>query len=367
MAFTMNIVSNKTIIVCLLSGVTILLPYQSATSEISRRSSLVTNIKKLPRGLYIPSKDSLEEINISFAKIKSRVMRYRSDARVEPVKIKLRGNSLMLVSEKLARRGHTVYLYQEIKKSLPPNFQHKEITVTPEILRYIDPAKLRRLFSARHRRVVAFPGKLSNEKKIKLLRQTRYFFNTTQQQRLKRKIINNSFLTVDRDLLPEFAAKMVRRYTIFRGPNCFHAVLAFQDPDFPKSVFLNVKEELGYHRAMINHDELWRALDENFYEVRPAVSELKFGDIIVFFKIPEDSNAAFPSFRWLKHTAVYLFNNYTFSKGSKSSNSPYTVKTLQDEWHTWRKILKRPAIKIFRRASHNLNKKYTASLQDWLY
>ena len=200
-----------------------------------------------------------------------------------------------------------------------------------------------------------------------MLRELKYFFPASDLKKIKKKITKSPSLIVDRDLLPEFAAKMVKRYTIFRGPNCFHAVLAFQDPAFPKSVFMNVKKEPGYHRAMINHDELWRVLKENFYEVYPHTSKLNFGDIIVFFKIPEDDNEIFPSYRWLKHTAVYLFNNYTFSKGSKSSNSPYTVKTLKEEWRVWKKILQNPAIKVFRRASHNLNKKFTANLKDWLY
>lgn len=341
--------------------------YGTAKSEILKKNSFITNIKKLRRGLHLPIKDSLEEIKISYSKIKSRVMRFRSDSRVEPVKIRVREKSLMLLSERLARRGHTIYLYQEIKKSLPSNIIPKEIIVTPEILRYIDRQKLTKMFSAHHHRLVAFPQKLDNKEKSSLLQELKYFFPARELKKIKKKIIKSPSLIVDKDLLPEFAAKMVRRYTIFRGPNCFHAVLAFQDPAFPKSVFMNVKKELGYHRAMINHDELWRALQENFYEVQPHTSKLNFGDIIVFFKIPEDNTEMFPSYRWLKHTAVYLFNNYTFSKGSKSSNSPYTVKTLGEEWKVWKRILQNPAIKVFRRDSHKLNKKFTANLKDWLY
>ncbi len=334
--------------------------------KIAAKNSFIRDISRLPTGLQLPLRDAIEEVKISFAKIKSRVMRYRSDLRVEPVKLKVRDKSLRLFSEQFSRRGHTVYLYQGIKKSKQPYKNPREIIITPEILRHIDQRKLTSIFSTYHHRLLAYPQKMSKRKKYALLNQMKYFFSSAALRKIKKKLLRPSPIVVDRDLLPEFAARMVRRYTIFRGPNCFHAVLAFQDPALPKSTFLNVKEEIGYHRAMINHDELWRVLDENFYEINPRTTKLNYGDIIVFFKVPENSNEP-PSYKWLKHTSVYLFNNYTFSKGSKSSNSPYTIKTMQEEWRAWRKILKNPAIKVFRRASRNLNKKFISNLKDWLH
>ena len=334
--------------------------------EIASKNSFVRDISRLATGLQLPLRDSVEKIKISFPKIKSRVMRYRSDPRVEAVRLKIKDKTLMLFSEQLSRRGHTVYLYRGIKKNIPTGKSSREVTITPEILRHIDQKKLTNIFSSYHHRLLAFPKKMSKRKKYALLNQMKYFFSPLELKRVRKKLLTASHLTVDKDLLPNFAARMVRRYTIFRGPNCFHAVLAFQDPSFPKSMFLNVKEEIGYHRAMINHDELWRVLDENFYEINPRTTKLNYGDIIVFFKVPENSNEL-PSYKWLKHTSVYLFNNYTFSKGSKSSNSPYTIKTMQEEWSAWKKILKNPAIKVFRRSSHRLNKKFTVKLKDWLH
>ena len=337
-----------------------------AEGKIAAKNSFIRDISRLPIGLQLPVRDTIEEVRISFAKIKSRVMRYRSDQRVEPVKLRVRDKSLMLFSEQFSQRGHTIYLYQGLKKSKQPNKNPREIIITPEILRHLDRKKLTSIFSTYHHRLLAFPRKMSKRKKYALLNQMKYFFSPPALKKIKRKLLKSSQIVVDRDLLPEFAARMVRRYTIFRGPNCFHAVLAFQDPAVPKSTFLNVKEEIGYHRAMINHDELWRVLDENFYEVNLRTTKLNYGDIIVFFKVPENSSEP-PSYKWLKHTSVYLFNNYTFSKGSKSSNSPYTIKTMQEEWRAWKKILKNPAIKVFRRASHNLNTRFTSNLKDWLH
>ena len=39
-----------------------------------------------------------------------------------------------------------------------------------------------------------------------------------------------------------------------------------------------------------------------------------------------------PHYTWIKHTATYLYSDYTFSKGSKSANTAYTIKTLDEEW-----------------------------------
>lgn len=339
---------------------------EAVEAKIASKNSFINDISKLNTGLQLPLKDTIEEVKISFTKIKSRVMRFKSDPRVEPVKLKIKEKTLMLLSEKLARRGHTVYLYQDLKKNAFPRKNPREVLITPAVLRHIDWKKLVGIFSSHHHRLHAFPQKMDNSEKFALLNQMKYFFSSSELKKVRKKLIKSSHLLVDRDLLPEFAARMVRRYTIFRGPNCFHAVLAFQDPALPKSTFMNVKEETGYHRAMINHDELWRVLDENFYEIKPQVTNLNYGDIIVFFKIPENTNEP-PSYKWLKHTSVYLFNNYTFSKGSKSSNSPYTIKTMEEEWRAWKRILKNPAIKVFRRASHNINKKFTAHLKDWLH
>lgn len=335
-----------------------------ASGGIQRRDSFISSIYQFKQGIQLPLQKKIQDISMPLGKVKARVLRSQKDPRIEKIVIRTRGDSLMKVSEKLAKKGHSIYLYQEIKNSLHKN--KKEFTLTPKMLKHTDGTKLGKLYTSKHHRLKLNTKKLGHRKRLKLLRQLKYFFDSKSLHRIRKKLVMRKSLDVDKDLLPSFASRVVRRYTIFRGPNCFHAALAFQDPGLPRSSFLNVKEEVGYHRAMINHDELWRVLDKNFYTVQPSISKLKFGDIIVFFRIPTNREEM-PNFRWLKHTAVYLFNDYTFSKGSKSSNSPYTVKTLDQEWRTWKRLLKSPAIKVFRRSVRNFNKQHTADLQDWLY
>ena len=171
---------------------------------------------------------------------------------------------------------------------------------------------------------------------------------------------------LDRDLLTPFARKMVGKFLVFRGPNCFHAALAFHSQKITSSPLVNVKEEQGYHRAMINYDELWRAINRHFYRVDPKTSQLKYGDMVVFFDVPENPGPEV-NFRWIRHTATYLFGPYTFSKGSKSPDTPYTVKTLADEWDTWRGFSKNLGVQIYRRNSAKVRGMPPGDVTDWIY
>jgi len=155
-------------------------------------------------------------------------------------------------------------------------------------------------------------------------------------------------------------------HTIFKGPNCFHAALSFQSPLLASSNLINVRQEPGYHRDMINYDELWRILQLSFYEVDPAKSQLQYGDMIVFF---ETKGADSPSidFKKLRHAATYLTGGYVFAKGSKSANSPYLVRTLGEEWETWTKYTDKLGAKVFRRNLKHVSNPLPADPVDWVY
>jgi len=189
---------------------------------------------------------------------------------------------------------------------------------------------------------------------------------TNKLLRISKKIKNGSTLSLDKDLLPDFAKQRVANHTIFRGPNCFHAALAFQSPKLASSQFVNVRREKGYHNDMINYDELWRVLQRSFYEVDPLKSDMQYGDMIVFFET-KDSNSGAVDFKTLRHAATYLLGGYVFAKGSKSANSPYLVRTLGEEWDTWTKYTKRLGVKVFRRNLKHVTNAVPADPIDWVY
>jgi len=133
---------------------------------------------------------------------------------------------------------------------------------------------------------------------------------------------------------------------------------------------INVKREVGYHRAMINYDELWRELNQDFYEIEPEKHQLKFGDMLVLFDVPTSyarQPEGPPDFHWIRHTATYLFEGYTFSKGSKSPNTPYGVRTLEEEWNTWKHFSKNLGVKVYRRSLKAINPHPPADQSDWIY
>ena len=96
---------------------------------------------------------------------------------------------------------------------------------------------------------------------------------------------------------------------------------------------------------MINSDELWRVLQGDFYPLPAATTPVKYGDILLYLDPPADAGGVI-SPNWIKHASVYLMGNYTFSKGSKSSYTPYIIQRLADEWGFWRGKTKNLGIKI---------------------
>jgi len=220
-----------------------------------------------------------------------------------------------------------------------------------------------------HKKVSVDTKQLLADKKMRkeFLSQVRYFLKSKARKALADKLRAGEDLDLDEDLLPGFAAKMSRRFIPYRGPNCFHAALAFHGSQWAKLPELNIREEPGYHELMINYDELWRVIQARFYQVNPRETSLKYGDMIVFFALPRQSSERI-HFRWIRHTATYLFDQLTFSKGSKSPNTAYSVKSLSDEWATWLKQANgNLGVKVFRRNSLASPKGLPFDRSDWIY
>ena len=170
-------------------------------------------------------------------------------------------------------------------------------------------------------------------------------------------------------MFPYFSKKSVQRYTVYRGPNCFHSSLAFQGMNYSNSIKFNSKLEKEHHRIMINNDELYRVLTTQFYELNIDTTPLVYGDLIIFLDVPdniEDLDANY-HYSWIKHATVFLLNEYTFSKGSKSASSAYTIKTLGLELKSWKRYLKNLKIKVYRKSQKNLNSKFIRPRADWVY
>lgn len=108
------------------------------------------------------------------------------------------------------------------------------------------------------------------------------------------------------------------------------------------------------------------AFSSSLYEVNPAQNPVQYGDMIVFFetKTPQFGSL---DFKTLRHASTYLFGGYVYSKGSKSANSPYLVRTLGDEWNTWTKYTKKLGVKVFRRNLKHVKSPAPVDPKDWVY
>lgn len=339
------------------------------------QSGFIKDPTKLRASMSLPVSDKIVPVTVPTNKLMLRTKNSEKDPRIEAVTLSIPNNeeSLEDFAEKLAQTGKVSALLTYFRsriEALPgkdKELKRVRISLTPEAATLINYETLASDYTKTHHQVMVHARELqlSPERTNTLLDQTSLFLSEQEQQNIKSKIAHGENLNLETDILPDFARRMSRKFLVYRGPNCFHAALAFHGTTFSDSPFVNVKREQGYHAAMINYDELWRAIDGNFYEVDVEKSPLKFGDMLVFFEAGNEKDPI--NFKWIRHTATYLFGPYTFSKGSKSPDTPYTTKTVDEEWATWSKYVKNLGLKVFRRSQKSVKKLPPKELTDWLY
>jgi hypothetical protein len=330
--------------------------------------------------LALPVTDLVEMVRIPDDIVRERLEKAKDQESIEPLDVLIADDEAQVVAlaERIALPGKLEdvagYLRSELKRASEHGAPGamKTIEIRGDIFNSIDKAQFVELFAKPHHNLTLSTIEMRDDGKLRrdFMDQLTPYFDKAARKQILAKIGRGEPIRVDTELLPEFARKMVRHFVPYRGPNCFHAALAFQSPQLTASSLINVKEEHGYHRAMINYDELWRVLSRSFYEVNPERQALKYGDVLVFFDVPKSVAAASAKaidFRWIRHTATYLFGGYTFSKGSKSANTPYLVRTLGEEWKTWKRFTNNLGVKIFRRSAKEMAPKPPRDLADWIY
>jgi hypothetical protein len=327
------------------------------------KSSIILPVSSVQRTLAIPDGD-----------IEQRLTSSVKDSRIEPIQLPVKNDdeAILQLAQRLSRPGKKVTLANYIRENYAngeeiPGANIKLVTVDRNALSYIDKSSFDQMFAKDHSELfLTKMGLPENKQRLELLlKQLKPFVAPNDLKTIQTMASKGQDIPVDQYILPEFAKRMIKHHSIFKGPNCFHAALSFQSPTFAASQLVNVREELGYHRSMINYDEMWRVVSSDFYEISPEKTRLQYGDMILFFDVPKSAHAAV-DFHTLRHAATYLFNGYIFAKGSKSANSPYIIRPLSDEWGTWVNYTENLGVKVFRR---NLTAPKSASLwksSDWL-
>lgn len=374
-------------------------PVQADSSIRRENPSIIpftVSLSKFKSSLILPFTVHDETLLQSNAVIKKRVANSIKREDVEPLQIVLTNQSASIenMATQLAKPNKTSELSHFLQTKwasgipVPDRPSSHLVTLTKEAFKLVNPQAFAKLYPRVHHRLELDSVSIANQSSTRdeLEQQVKPYLSEEERRVLELKLRNHMPILLDQDLLPTFARHMIKRFTAFRGPNCFHAALAFQSPRLTSSPHVNYKAEEGYHRAMINHDELWRVLGINFYEINPKDAPLKYGDMIVFFDVPKantSNNVTANSnnftvapqlvptseidYRWIRHASTYLFNGYTFSKGSKSANTPYAVRTLAEEWETWKHFSNGLGVKIYRRSSPTPTPALAKVSSDWLY
>jgi hypothetical protein len=355
-------------------------PSFGVTQYKTKRSPFLFDITTFTTTLSLPVKDDIETVRMSDATMRERLDKSADDETIEPLTVMLASDDAQIaaMAEKIAINGKedelSAYLQRQLRQAKPvkKGASIKTVTIDETAYDLVDKEAFADLYSKPHHNLTVDTTLLKKDRTLRreFMRQIGPFFTKDERKQIQEKVNKGAALDVDTELLPEFPRKMVKKYILYRGPNCFHAALAFHSPKLTSSSLINVKDEVGYHRAMINYDELWRVLNTNFYEINPDKQALKYGDMLVFFDVPEDAadDADVPvDFRWIRHAATYLFGGYTFSKGSKSPNTPYTVRTLAEEWKTWKRYTANLGVKVYRRSTRAIKTRPPVDLTDWIY
>lgn len=330
----------------------------------SFRSKLPLQISSVERLIALPDDE-----------IKKRLSDYKTDPLVEPIQLSVSADDekILDLAGKISRPGRKLAIANYLRENFErgeeiPGANVRLVTLDEAAFQWLSRESIDDLFAKEHYELTVKTDELRKNKTLQraFLAQLEPYLTQSQLSDVQTKISQGKNLVTDRDLLPTFARKMIRHHTIYKGPNCFHAALSFQSPLLPKSSGVNVREEPGYHRSMINYDEMWRVAQLEFYEINPAKTDIKYGDMILFFDAPKTPEASV-DFKTLRHAATYLYGGYVFAKGSKSANSPYIVRPLADEWSTWVKYTDNLGVKVFRRSLKHVNKAAVWDPKDWLY
>lgn len=332
----------------------------------------LTNIDELKTLNYYEVSDKME-----FVKPSKKILRHRTrskKSKVEPITLYCydKDNSCKNLAKKIARRNKWKPIYNYImfsSEKLPDRKNILKFKVTPSITQFLDIEELQNLLGTNHHNIKLETSyiKASPKKTKSFLGEIKNFIEPELYKEVKKRLYNQSYLSVEKYIIPESLSRKTKRYTSYQGPNCFEAALSFQNPFFSKSYLYNIKDEQGHHKIMINNDELYKILTENFHEIDPQIGKIKYGDLIIFVDYSTSKNKHDMKYSWIKHAVTFLFNNYTFSKGSKSSNSPYTIKTLKEEWELWKKRYNKLRIQVFRKPFRNNSKFNNKKLIDWIY
>ena len=339
----------------------------------------------LKASLHLPLIALQKTVSMPQSIIHSRALLFEADQRIEPLyaslsnpyeksianfakKFSKNDDYIIPLEEYLITKPAGIYLSKRQKKNRK---QFLRVILNPLAMSFIDIDKFQQKYSTTSYDLILQSKKFrwNNKQKDLLLEQVSTYLEAHSLSKLKHYINSETNIDVSTLLLPEFASRVLNKYVVYRGPNCFHAAMGFQDKSLLTMTRTNIRIEPNHHHLMINHDELLRIVNWYFYEIDPKKNPLRYGDVIMFLDVPEDSIENQPAqFDWIVHASAYLFGDFVFSKGSKSPNSPYTIKTIDEEWQTWKKLSSNLAIKVFRKSFDNFKQKSTVvSRSSWLY
>ena len=229
--------------------------FSDPAGGISRREMIdwTRSYQDIHQKKVYPFRFQEKKIQVSKKKLFKRMTRSKVNETIEPLNIYVdrKGKDIFKHAEFLADKGHIHSLAKLFKeehpnaKPLRGDSDKVALTITENMMRHIDVRKMMRRFRQKHyslelnsRELKASPMHYRS-----FFEELSPFLRERQIDIIKKKVKRDENVPLDEYLLTDFARKMVGKYILYRGPNCFHASLAFHHLKFARSPFLNINQE----------------------------------------------------------------------------------------------------------------------------
>ena len=227
----------------------------ASTWHKRHKDQYIKNVDDFRPSVVLPVNEKTENIFISEKKLRKRISLSKKKDSIEPLTMTIRPKTSIFrkIAKRIAKKKNVekvVELFQS--KIISSKVYHRDnskrvFQFEKQDFKWIDFKMYGKFFGQSHRNLKILPDRneFTQLNLKRLARQLDPYLEKWERKKIQTKFKGFNSISVDNFLLPTFARKMVKKYTIYRGPNCFHSALAFNNINIPRSSSINVKDELS--------------------------------------------------------------------------------------------------------------------------
>ena len=236
----------------------------AVTGYRNTKRKYVSDFRTFRTTLHLDVKGEKTKVKMPVKKVKTRLIKAGKDERIEAISINVprdavrRENLAFDIAKENKSLSMKKYLDTLIQQQDNVDYNGKSyvrVKFDKKALHIANLKKIADIYANTHYDIAIDTKLLRRSRSLRnrLTQQLTPFLSQNNMKTLKRAIWKKDSLDLNKYFLPKFAQKMVEKFTIYRGPNCFHAALAFHGQKLTRSPYFNVKKEKGLSPS---HDQL---------------------------------------------------------------------------------------------------------------